>query len=175
MTYFLVRSTSTFGHVWCFFGRCYNLTKYKWILSIFVLTSFGRIAKQFRFMDWRCLPIRPSVCPHFGVPFCDGNSSFPILCMCIELYEIYWTAIFACEVAHDFFCSWSYSNARSCTLPFYYAAILCHPSPFRRRRSILLCTCRSVCGLIGMSVSRNLMQLITYERFAKQASNSVGR
>ena len=46
------------------------------------------------------------------------------------------------------------------------AIFLCPP-----RRGILLCTCRSV----GMSVSLNLMQLITQEGFAPEASNLVGR
>ena len=34
---------------------------------------------------------------------------------------------------------------------------------------------RSVCRSVGMSVSLNLVQLITQERFAPEASNMVGR
>ena len=35
--------------------------------------------------------------------------------------------------------------------------------------------CRSVCRSVGMSVAFNLVQLITQERFAPEASNLVGR
>ena len=47
--------------------------------------------------------------------------------------------------------------------------------PLRRRRGILLCTCPSVYRSVGMSVSLNLVQLITQERFAQGALNLVGR
>ena len=40
-------------------------------------------------------------------------------------------------------------------------------APLRRRRGILRCT--------GRSVSLNLVQLITQERFAPEAQNLVGR
>ena len=47
--------------------------------------------------------------------------------------------------------------------------------PLWKRRGILLCTCRSVGLYVGMSVSLNLVQLITQERFAQEASNLIGR
>ena len=65
---------------------------------------------------------------------------------------------------------------------------LCPPL---KKEGILLCTCRSVCRYVGryvgmsvgmsvgrsvsMSVALNLVQLITQERFAPEASNLVGR
>ena len=50
--------------------------------------------------------------------------------------------------------------------------LLCPPL---EKEGILLCTCPSVGMFVGMSVSLNLVQLITQEHFAPQASNLVGR
>ena len=55
--------------------------------------------------------------------------------------------------------------------------------PFWKRRGILRCTCRSVGRYVGMSVGRyvgmsvalNLVQVITQEGFALEASNLVGK
>ena len=51
--------------------------------------------------------------------------------------------------------------------------------PPLKKEGILLCTCRSVCRSVGMSVGKsvalNLVQLITQERFALEASNLVSR
>ena len=47
--------------------------------------------------------------------------------------------------------------------------------PSLKKEGILHCTCPSVCLSVGMSVSLNLVQLITQERFAREASNLVGR
>ena len=47
------------------------------------------------------------------------------------------------------------------------------------KEGILLCTCRSVCRYVrrsvGMSVSLNLVQLKTQERFSPEASNLVDK
>ena len=46
--------------------------------------------------------------------------------------------------------------------------------PLKKERHIA-CNCRSVGRYVGVSVSLNLMQLITQEWFIPQASNLVGR
>ena len=63
-------------------------------------------------------------------------------------------------------------NTLVCNISYIYA-------PLRRRRGILRYTCRSVCQyvgrFVGMSVSLNLVQLITQEPFAPEASNFESR
>ena len=74
--------------------------------------------------------------------------------------------------------SWMGMMIKVCCICSVLLLFLC---PLRRRRGILRCTCRSVCrrsvgmSVVGMSVSLNLVQLITQERFAPEASNLVGR
>ena len=49
------------------------------------------------------------------------------------------------------------------------------PPPFSKKENCFAHVGMSVGPSIGMSVSLNLMQLITQERSAKEASNLVGR
>ena len=62
---------------------------------------------------------------------------------------------------------------------FYPEKLLHIYAPLWKKEGILRCTCPpvrpSVCLWVGMSVSLNLVQLITQERFAPEASNLVGR
>ena len=56
----------------------------------------------------------------------------------------------------------------------YYAPLLC-PPPFEKGGAYCFAHVgRYVCRSVGMSVSLNLVQLITQERFATEASNLVG-
>ena len=59
------------------------------------------------------------------------------------------------------------------TVKYTGNVILMHPSPSKKEGHIALHM--SVCRSVGMSVSLNLVQLITQERFAPEASNLVRR
>ena len=61
------------------------------------------------------------------------------------------------------------------SLFIYYAPLLKKEGHIALHLSVGMSVCRYVGMYVGMSVALNLVQLITHERFAPEASNLVGR
>ena len=99
---------------------------------------------------------------YFQCVFNDFQCAFTrLICSSDNLFHFY-------NVYGEWGVGWGWSKIQICPLIHLYA-------PLWKRRGILRCTCRSVCRLVGMSVVLNLVQLITQEGFAPEASNLVGR
>ena len=91
-----------------------NLTGSKYKTSSINFEVFGRIAKQFRLMDWWCPSVRLSV--NILVNLCLSSFSVTLIstdlipCIGIDLGEISWTTTFPCDPDLHFSCSRSLKN-----------------------------------------------------------------